>query len=260
VFNIINTLILVWFVELIEKTVIKITPSKGEEDEVFKLEYIGSGLVGTPELSVLEAKKELVKFGQIILRMHQRTQKLVNTTERKEQKKLFDKIKHYEEITDRIHHEINSFLAKVSAKEVSEKTSEQIRGLIGACNELESIGDIYYNMATQLDRKSDDKVWFDQKQRDNLMSYFDQLKDGHQEMILNLEKGQVKINLTKAISIEQEIDDTRDKLRKKHLKSIEKQEYNYKSGLIYNNLFSSIEKIGDYVLSVSEYVSGENLN
>ena len=183
VFNIVNTLILVWFVELIEKIVIKITPSKGDEDEVFKLEYIGSGLVGTPELSVLEAKKELVKFGQIILRMHQRTQKLINTTDRKEQKRLFDKIKHYEEITDRINNEINSFLVKVSAKEVSEKTSEQIRGLIGACNELESIGDLYYNMATQLDKKSDDKVWFDQKQRDNLMSYFDQLKAAHEEMI-----------------------------------------------------------------------------
>jgi phosphate:Na+ symporter len=260
VFNIVNTLILVWFVEHMEKIVIKITPSKGEEDEVFKLEYIGSGLVGTPELSVLEAKKELVKFGQIILRMHQRTQKLINTTDRKEQKRLFDKIKHYEEITDRINNEINSFLAKVSAKEVSEKTSEQIRGLIGACNELESIGDLYYNMATQLDKKSDDKVWFDQKQRDNLMSYFDQLKAAHEEMILNLEKGQVKMDLNKAIILEQEIDETRDKLRKKHLKSIEKQEYNYKSGLIYNNLFSSIEKIGDYVLSVSEYVSGQNLN
>lgn len=260
VFNIVNTFILVWFVELIEKTVIKITPSKGEEDEVFKLEYIGSGLVGTPELSVLEAKKELIKFGQIVLKMHLRTQKLLNTTEKKEQKKLFEKVKNYEEITDRIHHEMNNFLAKVSAKEVSDKSSEQIRGLIGACNELESIGDIYLNMAVQLNKKSDDKVWFDQKQRDNLISYFDQLKEGLDEMLRNLEKGLDKIDLSKAAIIEASIDDTRDKLRKKHLKSIEKQEYNYKSGLIYNNLFTSLEKIGDYVLSVSEYIGGQNLN
>ncbi|MBT6234779.1 MAG: Na/Pi cotransporter family protein [Bacteroidetes bacterium] len=259
VFNIINTLILVWFVSLIERTVVRFTPSKGEEDEVFKLEYIGSGILATPELSVLEAKKELVKFGQLLLKMHKKTLKLVNATGKKEQTALIIKIKSYEEVTDRIHHEISSFLAKASSKEVSESTSEQIRGLLGASSDLESIGDIYFNMAMQIEKKTKDKVWFDQKQRDYLTKYFSQIIEAYDEMVSNLDQKVEVLNISKAAELEQEINATRDKLRKKHLKSIEKQEYNYHSGLIYNNLFSSLEKVGDYIISVSEYISGKNL-
>ncbi|MEN8697475.1 MAG: Na/Pi cotransporter family protein [Bacteroidia bacterium] len=259
VFNIINTLILVWFVSLIERTVVRFTPSKGEEDEVFKLEYIGSGILATPELSVLEAKKELVKFGQLLLKMHKKTLKLVNATGKKEQTALITKIKSYEEVTDRIHHEISSFLAKASSKEVSESTSEQIRGLLGASSDLESIGDIYFNMAMQIEKKTKDKVWFDQKQRDYLTKYFSQIIEAYDEMVSNLDQKVEVLNISKAAELEQEINATRDKLRKKHLKSIEKQEYNYHSGLIYNNLFSSLEKVGDYIISVSEYISGKNL-
>lgn len=260
VFNIINTLVLVWFVKLIEQTVIRFTPSKGEEDEVFKLEYIGSGILATPELSVLEAKKELVKFAQLLTKMHKKTQKLVNSTNKKEQAKLVEKIAAYEEITDKLHHEVNQFLTKVSNKEVTEKTSEQIRGLLGACNDLESIGDVYFNMAKQLEKKVKDKVWFDQKQRDSLNNYFEQIKEAQEEMIVNLDSAKTELDISKAAKLEMDINNTRDKLRKKHLKSIEKQEYTYHSGLVYSSLFSNLEKVGDYSISVSEYISGQNLN
>lgn len=260
VFNIINTLVLVWFVKFIESLVVRFTPSKNDEDEVFKLEYIGSGIVSTPEISVLEAKKEIVKFGLLTKKMHSKVKKLVNVTDKKEQKKLHQKIEYYEGITDNIHQEIINFLAKVGNKEVTENTSEQIRGLLGACNELESLGDIYFNMAKQLDKKAKDKVWFDQKQRDNLNGYFDQIGEAYDEMLSNLDKTHGSVNLNEAQKLEEAIDETRNRLRKKHLMSIEKQEYNYKSGLIYNNLFSGLEKVGDYLISISEYVSGENLN
>lgn len=260
VFNIINTLLLVWFVSLIERTVIRLTPSRGEDDEIYKLEYIGSGLLNTPELSVLEARKEVIKFSEILRKMHVKVAKLVNTTKKKDQVKLIEKITHYEEITDRMHLEIINFLTKLSNNEVTEKTSEQIRGLLGACNDLESICDIYYSMALQLQKKSKDNVWFIQKQRDNINSFFSQLDLAYDEMINNLNLESSKINLTHAASIESEIDATRDKLRKKHSKSIEKQEYNYRSGFVYNSLFSGVEKIGDFIKNVSESVSGKNLN
>lgn len=258
-FNIINTLVLVWFVSLIERTVIKLTPSKGDDDEIYKLEYIGSGLMNTPELSVLEAKKEVVKFTEVLLKMHHRVVKLINTTKKKEQTSLVEKINYYEEITDRMHLEINNFLTKLSNNEVTDKTSEQIRGLLSAVNDLESIGDIYYSMTLQLEKKSMDNVWFDQKQRDNINGYFEQLEEAYQEMIKNLEADSSKLDITKAAELEKGINNTRNKLRKKHLKSIEKQEYNYRSGLIYNSLFSGVEKIGDFIINVSESVAGKNL-
>lgn len=260
VFNIINTFVLVWFVKLIENTVIRITPSKGEEDEIHKLEYIGSGLMNTPELSVLEAKKEIIKFSEILLKMHKKVVQLVNTPKKKEQAGLIERITYYEEVTDRMHQEIISFLTKLSNNDVTEKTSEQIRGLLSACNDLESIGDVYYSMTLQLEKKSKDNVWFIQKQRDNINEFFGVLEEAYTEMISNLEKDKEKIDLTEAANIEGRIDKMRDKLRKKHLKSIEKQEYNYRSGLVYNSLFSGVEKVGDFVINISESVSGVNLN
>ncbi len=260
VFNIINTFVLVWFVKLIENTVIRITPSKGEEDEIHKLEYIGSGLMNTPELSVLEAKKEIIKFSEILLKMHKKVVQLVNTPKKKEQAGLIERIIYYEEVTDRMHQEIISFLTKLSNNDVTEKTSEQIRGLLSACNDLESIGDVYYSMTLQLEKKSKDNVWFIQKQRDNINEFFGVLEEAYTEMISNLEKDKEKIDLTEAANIEGRIDKMRDKLRKKHLKSIEKQEYNYRSGLVYNSLFSGVEKVGDFVINISESVSGVNLN
>lgn len=260
VFNIVNTLALVWFVSFIEKTVIKLTPSKGDEDEVYKLEYIGSGPLNTPELSVLEAKKEVIKFSELLLKMHHKVVELVNTTKKKEQAKLFEKITNYEEITDRMHLEIMTFLTKLSNNEVTAKTSEQIRGLLSACNDLESIGDQYYSITLQLEKKAKDKVWFVQKQRDNINAYFKQLESAYEEMIENMTIESNKIDLANAAKIEDEINKTRDKLRKKHLKSVEKQEYNYTSGLVYNSLFSGIEKIGDFIINISESISGENLN
>lgn len=259
-FNIINTFMLVWFVGFIEKAVIKITPSKNEEDEVFKLEYIGSNILATPEISLLEAKKEIIKFAGIVRRMHDRTVKLVNCVDKKEKEKLIKKIAMYEEITDRMHEEINSFLAKLTNKEVTAKTSMQIRGLLGACNDLESIGDVYYNMSTQIEKKTKSKIWFNTEQRNSLTDYFKKLDLAYTEMVSNLNKDEGSISLKKAEELEREIDEMRNKLRKKHLKSIEKAEYNYESGMVYNSLFTGIEKIGDYVINVSESVSGVNLN
>ncbi len=259
-FNIINTLVLVWFVAIIEKAVIRITPSKNEIDEVFKLEYIGSNILSTPEISLLEAKKELIKFAELIKRMHDVVVKLVVTVDKKEKQKLIKKVAHYEEITDRMHEEINNFLSKLTSREVTEKTSIKVRGLLGACNDLENIGDVYYNMAKQLEKKSKEKIWFNPEQRTSLTNYFKKLDAAYLEMISNLNKDEERISLVNAENIENDIDETRNKLRKKHLKSIEKSEYNYSSGLVYNSLFTGIEKVGDYIINVSESVSGINLN
>jgi phosphate:Na+ symporter len=147
-----------------------LTPSKSEEDEVFKLEYIGSKLLSTPEVSVLEAKKETLRFLDILERMLKKSGALINALEKKEQKKFLQKIDNYEEITDRMHAEINNFLIKMLSKEMSVNTLEEIRALISINGQLEIIGDILHSLSKKIEAKNKAKIWFDQDQRDSLLS------------------------------------------------------------------------------------------
>ncbi len=258
-FNLTNVLVLIWFVPWLVKVATRTVKSQGEEDEIFKLMYISGGLTTTPELSVLEAKKEVVQFAELTGRMQAKMSDLINETNEKKQIKLIKKIVKYEDITDRLETEITSFLGNVSSNTLSESSSTQLRAMLSISNDLERIGDIYFEMAKAIEKKTSDKLWFDQSQRDKLNELHKKVASAHKEMVANLQMDYNKIDISKAEAIEAEINDLRNKIRKSHLKSIEKGEYNPKTGLIFSNLFSSMERVGDHIINVSEAASGINL-
>jgi phosphate:Na+ symporter len=252
VFNLSNVLLQIAFVPWLVKIAIITVPSKGEEDEVFKLEYISSGLTHTPELSILEARKEVNKFGEIILKMSTRTKELLNNKESKEKTRLIDKLAKYEEITDRMEEEIASYLSKISVDDLSKETSVNLRSMLSIINDLERIGDIYFEISKTIERKDRDKIWFHQKQRDQLNGLFDLVDQGIHIMLFNLGADQENVSQIKAELKESEINQLRNKLRKSHLKSIETKEYNIMAGMVYSNLFASLERVGDHVINVTE--------
>lgn len=257
VFNVINTLLMIGFIPAIARVVTKLVPSKGLEDEAFHLEYIGTGTMVTTEASILEARKEIVRFGNIVKKMTGFVSSLLTETDRKEFKKTLARIKKYEEITDRIESEMVVYLAKVSEGELSEDASLKIRAMLSIANDLETIGDINYTMSRILKRKSEDKIYFIPSQRENLQEMFKLLDDAMNKMQENLDDDRNKSGLAEAYEMERSINKMRNTLKKGHLKSIEKGEYKYESGMIYTDLFAAIESVGDHVISISEAVAGE---
>lgn len=256
-FNLTNVLILIWFVPFLVKVAIKSVPSKGEDDEETHLEYIGAGLMGTSELSILEAKKEVIKFSEIIDRHVKMVHSLLLEKDSKKKRKLFKRIKKYEDITDRIEAEITNYLTKVSTKQLSDESSKLVRIMLSVINDLERIGDICYQMSVGIERKEEQKIWFSAKQREELFELFELVENAIVETTANLKKEYLKIDLEKAYVREREINAKRDKIRKHHFQNIEKAEYGFQNGMIYNDLFSSLEKIGDHVINVNEAVSGK---
>jgi phosphate:Na+ symporter len=256
-FNILNALFLIWWVNLIAKLVTRMVPSKGDADEEFRLEYISTGLLGTPELSIMEAKKEVAKFGKITNKMSEKVRLLLSETDRKKRVKLHASIKKYEEITDRIEIEITNYLGKVSQSELTSDASIKIRGMLSISNDLERIGDIYYQMSKGIERKNDEKIWFSPEQRERLEKLMNRLDDSFHIMSNNLNAEYGSIKMDDAIAQEIEINRYRNEIRKEHLESMQKEDYNMKSGMIYSDLFSSLEKVGDHVINVSEAVAGE---
>ena len=255
-FNTMNVLLLIGFVPQLVKLAIRLVPSKSEDDEEFHLEYIGTGLMGTPELSMMEARKEIARMGEIAAKMNGFVSQLLIETDEKRRRKLYKKLKKYEEITDRVEVEVSDYLVQVSQGELSEKLSDKIRCMLSNANDLESIGDIYYQMARAMERKQDEKIWFSPTQRESLQEMVGMLDHALAVMIKNLISPE-RIDLNAASEAEKQINKHRSVLRKQHLKSVEKGDYNIKSGLVYSNLFGAFERVGDHAMSISATLSGE---
>ena len=256
VFNIANTSLLLWFIPFIQRTVIKLIPIKDEDDEHFQLKFIGTGAL-TNEFSLLEAQKEMLKFGKITAKINVFLKDLILETDSKKINKLLNKIEKYEKITDRVEREVVEFLSKVSEGELSEDASIQIRGMLSIAGDLEDIGDIYFQMSKTLERKKEGKIYFIPKQRNNILKMIENIDSAFSTMVSNLEKGPIKVNVNEAIEKEKAINEFRDKLRNAHLKSVEKNDYSIQSGLIYSDLYSSLEKVGDHIINVSEGINGQ---
>lgn len=259
-FNILNTLFLVGFVKVLAKTVEKIISTKSVTDEEFHLEYINTGLLNTSELSLMEARKEVVKFGEITHKMFGYIHRSIEEDlDKKSFKELMDKIEKYEDITDKMEVEIASFLIHLSQNELSHETSRSIRGILRAISNMEKIGDLFYHMSISIKKNTEEQLRFTPKQHQNLKDMFHLLDLSFGVMKNNISISQETIDMYTVNEIENKINKLRDNIRNQHFGSIEKGDYNIKTGLYYNNIYSSCEKIGDHLFNISEAMSGQNI-
>lgn len=257
-FNLLNVLLLIWFVPQLVRLAEKTVKSKGESDEEFKLDFIDGPLGSTAELCILEATKEVAKFGKITGKMNGFVKTYVNSSEKKVKHKMLDKLEKYEEITDRVEVEIADYLGETARLEMSDEASIQMRSMLNISTDLERIGDIFFQMSKALEKKDRDKNYFTPEQRDGINAMIKLTEEAFSIMNENLKSKYGTISLDKAISKEKEINSLRDKLRRQHLKTIENSpDFNMNSALIYSNIFSSFEKVGDHIINVSEAVAGE---
>ncbi|MDG2264230.1 MAG: Na/Pi cotransporter family protein [Flavobacteriales bacterium] len=255
-FNIINLLLLVWFVPLISRIVIKMQPSKGDVDEEFHLEHIGSGLMQTSELSVLEAKKEVSKFGRISSKIFKMIPELMTETDNKKFNNLMSRIKKYEDITDRMEVEIADYLAEAAKGELSDTASKKVRSMLSIVNDMERIGDICYQMSITIERKNEQKAYFTPELRTSLEEMIAEVLKALEIMNKNLNSEYKQVSIADANGAEDIINKMRNKLRKEYLTKIEKGEVKIQTGMIYNNLIHSLEKVGDHVHNITEAITG----
>lgn len=256
-FNLANVVLMVWFVPQLVTLAERTVKSKGDSDEEFKLDFIGGPIGSTAELCILEAQKEVSKFGEVTARMNEFVYNAINNSSKKKKAKLFSKLQKYEEITDRVEVEIADYLAKVSRLEMSDLASIKMRGMLSITNDLERVGDIFYQISKSLEKKEDEKIYFTPEQREGLNEMLELVREAFTIMNKNLEAENRSISMQSAIDIEHRINKLRNKLRKKHLKDLESGEVNMQGALIYSNVFSSLEKVGDHIINVSEAVAGE---
>ena len=254
-FNTINTFILIWFTGYIEKMVVAIikTPANAES-EVFRLKYIEAGPMSTPELSTEQAFSETIHFAQVSRNGLQYVRQAINEADTDKFEELRQKLVKYEEISDRIEYEIATFLNAVSAEEVSEHTSKEIKAMYKIIGELESLGDSGESISRILTRKNAHSKSFDETAIANLNAMVDMVDGAYDVMITNLTASfEGKLGgIGNAYEAEDRINDLRNTLRDAAIEEIEDNRKNYQTSVYYMDVVSELEKMGDFMINVSQ--------
>jgi phosphate:Na+ symporter len=256
-FNFLNVLLLIGFVPRLVSLAERTVKSKGEADEEFKLDFIDGPLGSTADLCLMEAQKEVSKFGIVTSRMNVFADTLTNSSDPKEKNKMLTKIEKYEGITDRVEVEVATYLGKTATLEMSEGGSMQMRAMLSITNDLERIGDIYFQMGKAFEKKDDKNRYFTPEQREGLNQLNKLVSQAFEIMKVNLDSDYGTTSMERAREKEREINQLRNRLKKEHHSSMKNPEYNMQSAVIYSDLFSSYEKVGDHIINVSEAVAGE---
>ncbi len=256
-FNTSTALIVTPFLKKYEKLIESLLPVNTKEDEEHHLTYISGGLLNTTEISLEQARREIARFGSITRRTTKFIQSIIDEKENETKDNLIQKVAKYEEITDRIEAEVSHYLSHASEQEISVEASNQIRAMHTVVGELETIGDICLNLSKSLERKKEQKIWFNQDQRDHLKELHTQIDKAFAIMVENLETNYDKAELEKSLWLEANINLLHDKARDKNLKQIEKGKVKLNGALIFNDLVGGYEKIGNHILRVSQAIVGD---
>lgn len=252
-FNVLNVLLFVWFTPLLEKIVVRMIPQRDKDsEEEFRLKFITTGMLSTPELSLLQAKKEVQFFAKHTIKMFGFFRKLIDEKSDKKFNKLFTKIQKYEGICDNVEVEITNYLSQVSQYKMSETGQRRMRSMLKLVGDLESVGDCNFNLARTVNRMREKKITFNQEAMDKLELMFNLVEEALEEMRSNLNMDETAVNLNKAIQLEKRVNNYRSQLKAEHLDNLAKEVYSYEAGILFNDLFSECEKLADYVINVSE--------
>ncbi len=253
-FNVCNTFVLVWFIPQIEKLVcLLIKNKKKEEDEEFRLCFIEGGIMQTPELSVLEAQKEIGQFTLRIQRMFGMVEEIVNMKNNDEAfVKLYSRIDKYESISDNMEIEIAKYLEKVSDNHLSDVTKAKIRSMLREISELESIGDSCYNIARIVNRKVSDKENFTEEQYAHLHNMMGLVRDELAQLVVLMSGHKEDFDANSLFNMETEINNYRNQLKTQNIDDVDNHEYTYAVGTMYMDIVNECEKLSDYITNVVE--------
>ena len=252
-FNVINTSVLIGFIPQLEKLVCQIIkPRKTDEEDEFRLQFIRGGIMKTPEISVFQAQKEIVIFGEKMQHMFHMTKDLYSTTDEDEFKKLFERIEKTEDVSDRMEQEIGKYLGDVGDAHLSDDTKEKIRAMLRQIGELESIGDSCFGLARIMRRKRDNQITFNDEQQAGVEQMFTLVDQALTRMNELLAGRREDYDLTASEELENSINGCRNRLKQWNINNLDQHVYSYDNGTVFSDLINEFEKNGDYIINVVE--------
>lgn len=250
-FNVCNTAVLIWFIPQMERVVCWIIKAKAnKEDDEFRLRFIQAGIMKTPELSVLEASKEIHAYAEFTQHMFGMVRDLLTIKEDDAFEQLFDRIDKYEDRSDDMEVEIAKYLDQVSDAHLSDDTKEKVRQMLREISEIESIGDSYLHIARTIGRRRAAKEEFTEAQLDNINQMFELVDDALTQMGAVLVKHKNEVNVDRSFTMENQINNYRSQLRTQNITDVNDHKYTYTIGTMYMDIIQECERLGDFIINV----------
>ena len=250
-FNVCNTAVLIWFIPQMERVVCWIIKAKAnKEDDEFRLRFIQAGIMKTPELSVLEASKEIHAYAEFTQHMFEMVRDLLTIKEDDAFEQLFDRIDKYEDRSDDMEVEIAKYLDQVSDAHLSDDTKEKVRQMLREISEIESIGDSCLHIARTIGRRRAAKEEFTEAQLDNINQMFELVDDALTQMGAVLVKHKNEVNVDRSFTMENQINNYRSQLRTQNITDVNDHKYTYTIGTMYMDIIQECERLGDFIINV----------
>lgn len=233
----------------------RVFKGKKDEDEEYRLRYITGGMLSTAELSILQARKEITLFAERTGRMLDMVKALFYEKNEDAFLKTYSRVEKYESISDRMEIEIANYLTCVAEGRLSSEGKEEIRIMLRAVSEIESIADSCNNMARSIKRRNEFKSIFTDEQNHNVDQMLALTEKALHRMIEILKKSElVRDDVNPSYNIENEINNYRNQLKIHNVEDINNKKYQYQDGVYYMDIIGEAEKLGDYVLNVVQAV------
>ena len=253
-FNLFNTFILIWFVNVIVKIVTRvIKDKKGAEEDIVKLKFIDAGPLSTAELAIGQARNEVIHFAEISRRSIDFIRRAVEAKNDKEFEEARQKLVKYEEIADRMEYEIAQFLNALPEDSISEDTRTEAKRMYKIIGELESLGDSGESISRILARRNSHSKTFTPEQKSKLEVMLKAVDQAYGVMIDNIKAEEYDtIALRMATDCEIEINELRNNIREEEILKIEKDGSNYQSSVYYLDTVSELERMGDFIINITQ--------
>ncbi|MEE0952207.1 MAG: Na/Pi cotransporter family protein [Paludibacteraceae bacterium] len=254
-FNTINTALLIGFIPAIEKLVCAIIKgSKKATDNLYRLKYIEAGNMSTPELATEQAFNEIIHFARISHNGLGYIRSAIEASKKEDFEFYREKLVKYEEISDRIEYEIATFLNSVSTADISETTSMQIKSMYKIIGELESLGDSGEAISRMLSRRNSHNKSFAPETIAHIEQMIDAIHHAYEVMINNLSQAHAGtlLDISNALQAEEQINQLRNQLREAEIEDIEQNKTNYQTSVYYLDIVSELEKMGDFMINISQ--------
>lgn len=258
IFNLANALIFIIFLPYLVALAKWTLPGrKLVKDNETKTKLIGN-TIQSPELAVIELKKDTSHFTEMISRMSGFVKEYFNSLDENVQKELYDKIFKYEDITDRMRDEITEYITRLSKSEMTSRTSIRLRSILNVAGELERIADIYLEIAQAINKKFENKVWFNPLQRSNVNKMMSLLDHSIKECLSNLRMDRyLDIDPEVSNELNRKVKELNDELRRDYFNLSNQEDLNINSVVIYNMLLNSLVTIQKHIHEITESVTNE---
>lgn len=248
-FNVLNVCILANFIPQIMRAVTWLVP-QSPNDNRKRLFALDSGMVSTPELSLMQAHNEIANHAKRVLKMFGMVRSLTTMTNAQEFQAGYEHVEKYEQITDRVEREIITYLSRITSQDNGEAATRRLQSMFRTISHIELIGDGNLELAKILKAKKEKNLWFNQELRDRLGGLFDLVEQALYVMITNLENPTAE-GVERSRGIEQQINLLSAQLRREQLQEAQGQEYKYMAGIAFIELVVECEKLGDAAVHIS---------